>query len=429
MKHRCKYDPPDGLNLLTFSRIQCFRTCVRKEFWSYRCGIRRDRTSAPLRVGSSFHLGVDAWFRNGLDDDKAVAEAIADWNQYPAWAKSDALKYDFLCERQLVIELLYAYFDQWRDDPDLLVLETESAFEVPILNPATRRPTPLFRFAGRRDGIVTFEGMRAIQEIKTTSSDIESEQYWTRLRIDQQATGYFLATILQGHGIDTILWDVVRKPELRPSLVDVLDDGRDVNGIPIVVNEKGKRLRWKDFYKSIGAEPLEGDPDPDEWIQDPKAFPGSQIRYSPIYRDGAGRRCWKKNGEPYRSKPKDVPDAYRLQAMEEPEAYGERVAAELRQNPDRYFARREVPRIAADVRQYQRELWTIAHDIHRAAKNGDDTRNSGACFNYNSACPFFEACTSGERLEELEEYELNERGFRLIPFAHEELADIYTEGN
>ena len=101
---------PDGLDLVTNSRIATFRECHRKEYWSYRHGIRKARVAVPLRVGGSFHDGRDHWAKYGEDDD-AVEYGVRGYAKYPRWCVSAGDRYDWLTERQLVIEMLYGYFD------------------------------------------------------------------------------------------------------------------------------------------------------------------------------------------------------------------------------------------------------------------------------------------------------------------------------
>lgn len=60
----------DGRNLLTNSRIRCFQTCRRKEYYEYNLGIERidaeDREA--LVFGSAWHIALAAWWSSFLKE-------------------------------------------------------------------------------------------------------------------------------------------------------------------------------------------------------------------------------------------------------------------------------------------------------------------------------------------------------------------------
>tara|TARA_B100000519_G_scaffold78299_1_gene67670 strand:+ start:2008 stop:3000 length:993 start_codon:yes stop_codon:yes gene_type:complete len=60
-----------GSENLSCSRIRCFQSCPRKHYWRYEYGIERRRErSQALRVGSAFHLAMEAWW--GIEVKEAV---------------------------------------------------------------------------------------------------------------------------------------------------------------------------------------------------------------------------------------------------------------------------------------------------------------------------------------------------------------------
>src|SRR5690606_32440122 len=71
-----------------------------------------------------------------------------------------------------------------------------------------------WRLAGKIDKIVRLpDGRTAIMEHKTTSDSIASDSdYWARLRLDSQISLYVLAARELGYDVQTVLYDVVRKP-------------------------------------------------------------------------------------------------------------------------------------------------------------------------------------------------------------------------
>ena len=136
-------------------------------------------------------------------------------------------------------------------------------------------------------------------EYKTTSSSLEPDSdYWLRLRADTQILMYVAAARAMGWDIATVVYDVTRKPAIRPKSVPVLDDA----GRKVVL-------------------------------------------------DGEGRRCLKADGSPRESG--DAAKGWTLRTREEtPEEFGQRLYADATANPDFYFCRREVPVLADDLEEF-----------------------------------------------------------------------------
>lgn len=185
--------------VLTHSRLSCFRTCPRKHYIRYELGVRPAETGFALRVGSAFHAALEAVDKN-LDPAEAIGDRLED-------------DYD--------VALVAAMFDGHRrqySDAEIEPVAAEQSFEIPLVNPATGRQTPTFRLAGVIDRIVRLpDGRLALMEYKTTSRDFApGADYWLRLYMDQQLSIYILAARQLGYDIDTILYDVTRRPSMRP---------------------------------------------------------------------------------------------------------------------------------------------------------------------------------------------------------------------
>ena len=60
-------------------------------------------------------------------------------------------------------------------------------------------------------------GKTFIVEHKTTSSDIgPGSDYWRKIPIDGQVSGYFVGAKVNGHEAEVCLYDVIRKPTIKP---------------------------------------------------------------------------------------------------------------------------------------------------------------------------------------------------------------------
>ena len=365
--------PTQPAQLLTHSRMQSFKACPRKHYYAYELAIRPDDTAKALRLGSAVHLGLDARAKGRSAEDAAIM-ATASYETLPTWATSDETRHEWYCEREIVARLLMGYWWYWENTqapPDITpveIIESEKVFHLPIVNPTTGYPMRDIMAGGKRDAIVKLgDGRRAVMEHKTTSDDIAPDSdYWKRLKIDQQISLYMLDS-----GCETVLYDVIRKPSIKPQQIPVLDE----NQLKIVVDTATGERCLKSNIKKDGT-------------------------------PGAG------HGEPYQSA--NAEKGWVLQTrVETPEEFGDRLSDDIGERPERYFARREIARIAADLADFREELFQQAHAIHEAQKNGRHFRNTASCIGFGR-CPYFEPCTSGH-------------DFTTVPAGFVRVSDLHPE--
>jgi hypothetical protein len=135
-----------------------------------------------------------------LDIDAAITDRVSDPYQLA-----------------IVAAMYHGHKTRWADHP-LEVIGTEQPFEIPLVNPDTGAPTPIWNLAGVIDRIVKLpDGRLALMEYKTTSLDFAPEaDYWVRLHLDPQLSIYVIAACKLGYDIKTVLYDVTRRPALRP---------------------------------------------------------------------------------------------------------------------------------------------------------------------------------------------------------------------
>jgi hypothetical protein len=209
------------------------------------------------------------------------------------------------------------------------------------LNPKTKAAAKVFRLAGKIDGIVRLEdGRLAVKESKLLGDDIGPDaDLWRRLRIDHQISMYVTAARRLGYHCEAVLYDVTRKPTIKPGQVPILD----ALGAKVVINQFGDRVK-------------------------------------------TDRGEWRQTGDKERG--------YVLQARRmTPEEWGEKLNEDIGQRPEFYFARVEVPRLDQDLDEYQSELWEIQQTIRDAQRTGRwfRTVNKDTC----SWCSVFGLCTEG----------------------------------
>lgn len=323
------------MQLLTHSRIQSFKTCRRQHWFAYEHGIRRRLDGRALRMGSAYHAGTEA-----LAHGKSVAEACLVVRELYEADKSMAFdELDWEYERTTVETIVCCYDWRWQSSP-LEYIAIEREFNLPLVNPAggTSRT---FTLGGKIDGIVRLEdGRLAVLERKLLGDDISADDaLWRRLRIDQQITIYYLAARQLGYEVDCVLYEVSRKPTIKPTCIPILDDA----GMKIVL-------------------------------------------------DADNARVLTKTGKPRQTA--DQTEGYRLAVRDmRPDEWSQKLSDDIVERPQFYFARREVPRLHDDLREMQDELWDISKTIRDAQLNDRwfRTTTKNSC----SFCSAFDLCTTG----------------------------------
>lgn len=131
--------------LLTSSRLAALRSCPRRHYYRYEVGLVRSRSATPLRLGSAFHVGLEV-FNKIHDAGEAVAAALKGYQHQPPWADAT----EWAVEQETLGALLAGHFWRYGSD-DLEVVAAERVFELPLLNPGSRRASRWFRLAGKID--------------------------------------------------------------------------------------------------------------------------------------------------------------------------------------------------------------------------------------------------------------------------------------
>lgn len=320
--------------MLTHSRIDSFKTCRKKSWFSYELGLRPINDAKALRMGSAYHSALESLETNGALD--VAIECVR--SSYQNVEANDQLELDY--ELETVMRLVCGYVWRWGSSR-LEFIAAELPFELPLNNPETGWPTPNFMLAGKIDGIVKLpDGRLAVIEHKLLSEDVASDsQLWRRLRIDHQISMYVLAARRLGYHVDAVLYNVSCKPSIKPTLVPVLDK----LGAKIVLDRQGDRVKTE-------------------------------------------KGCYRQTG--------DTAKGYTLQTRPMlADEWGEKLANDIVSQPDRYYARMELPRLDQDLAEYENDLWDIQRTI-RDAQLKDRwyrTCNRNSC----GFCSYFDLCTAG----------------------------------
>lgn len=341
-----------GHNLLTQSRMACFRRCRREHQYRYELGIRPAGDTMPLRMGSAVHGAIDMRAK-GHHEQTAHDFVTVHYCDLIEAANSEQHAEDLRIEEATIHALVDGYFVAWHDDwstanpsnglTPVECIASELPFTMPIRNPETGKATTTFVASGKIDRIVRLaDGRLAVKETKTTGMDMApGSDYWLKLGIDQQISLYMLAAQHLGHAVETVLYDVIRKPSIAPKQIPLTD----TDGVKIVRDREGNRVRSKDGKK------------------------------------------WRESGS--------TEDGYVLQTRTETaREFGARLREDIASRPGFYYARQEIPRLSADLDECRAELWQQQQDIRGAQKSGHWYRNSAQC-SAMGRCSYLSICHAG----------------------------------
>jgi len=193
------------LELLTNSQKNTYQECPKKFQFSYEQGYRTVRDSEPLIFGKLIHECLELWFHG---------EDIFDIIHFLEMTPNDKTKWDIV----KAIELMRGYDKRWKDSK-LKTVGVEKEFKIPLINPNSQAFSRTFELAGKIDAIVKDTNNEyAVIEHKTTTEDVSSleSNYWLKLQIDPQISGYFIGAESLGFKPTKIIYDVISKPSIKP---------------------------------------------------------------------------------------------------------------------------------------------------------------------------------------------------------------------
>ncbi len=256
-----------------------------------------------------------------------------------ALAAMDSPNRHALAKARAILRCRHEHYGNRFDEFEVLECETE--FSFPLLNPETESPSRSFVEAGKIDVLLRRKANRAlvVLEFKTTSDDVDAgSDYWDRLRMDTQISKYFLAASQRGEAVETVLYDVMRKPGQRPASIPLRDDA----GFKIVLDRNNQRV-----LTANGKKPRETS---------------------------------------------DAEQGWMLQTREEtPEEFERRLIEVIGEDPKRFFAQREAPRTDSDILEYMSDAWSLSQQILYFRANKVWPRNPSACKQMGT-CEFYDLC-------------------------------------
>lgn len=185
---------------LTNSMRNKFASCHRAFKFCYEDLKKPIKTSDALNFGTAMHSMLEVYWQGkrpfvpNMEDGYTTNTLLALFEGYQKrWQESDRMTYE--------------------------TIGTEMRFDAPLMNPETGGVSKTFHLSGKIDALAKEKttGKVVIVEHKTTGQDIgPGSDYWRKLPIDGQVSGYYCGAEALGHQASTCLYDVIRKPTIKP---------------------------------------------------------------------------------------------------------------------------------------------------------------------------------------------------------------------
>lgn len=234
--------------------------------------------------------------------------------------------------------LMIGYASRWSGTKAIAVQAVEDLVTSDLWNPETRRTSRSFTIAAKIDVRYIQDGRLMLMDHKTCSEDITDPNatYWRQLAIEGQVTHYMLLEWLNARKVDMAVWDVVRKPSIRP-----------------------KQLTKKEIQSAIFG------------------------------REYYGRAVTDADVEEIQHTNAETLGMYEARLIHDCTV----------ERPQWYFQRRPVPRLDHELVEYASELWEHGQEILHVRNTGRHVRNSGACMMYGSPCKYLGVCSGHDDVD------------------------------
>ena len=325
---------------LNATSIGDLKACPQKFRLKHVCHIASVEDADSLRTGGNWHKCFEVYAQKIPDgsailcddpeDLDSTIQAFKDFRMArvvdylnTAYSKipSGKTPLDWAAERAILLTSFCVY-QAYYAEQQLEVVATEQKFEIPLMHPRIGMPVnpKLAVVTGRMDSIVKFNSNLCVLERKSTSSDIsEGAEYWNLLRKNEQVSIYALALRnmqeqFPGSQGNT-LYDVWRKPQIEPKLLSEAD--------------------YKKFWQT-------------------HQYCGQEFTVEDSVKDGVQIAIFV-NKESAEIKPL----AKGLTIRETSGMFAARLQETMTADPAKYFQRREIARTEQEIREFEKELFSV----------------------------------------------------------------------
>lgn len=179
-------------------------------------------------------------------------------------------------------------------------------------------------------------------------------------------------------------WDAIaQEPNGRVLLVEHKTASDDITP----GSDYWKRLRMDGQVSTYFAGALASGYEVEACLYDVLGKPGLR----PLKATPTETRKYKADGSLY---------ANQRDADETPDEYEARLTSAIVENPERYYQRGEIVRLASEMDEAAFDTWTIAQQLRAAQVAGRWPRNPDACVRYGRTCSYFSVCSGEASLDD-----------------------------
>lgn len=244
--------------LLTSSSLAVWQRCPRQYHYRYAVGLTPiGESPRALAFGTATHAGLEHWWRAHQEGAPSYALPAA------LHAATEAFTSDDPHARAMLNALVTAYDARWSEwAQGVEVLAVECPFETELTHPVTGIAHPVFRLAGKIDAMVRLsDGRVALVEHKTTSQDAAAgSDYRRALTLNAQVGIYFAGATALGLTADVCVYDVLRKPAVKPLLATPAESRRYTKDGKLYAAQRD-RDESPTEYEARLCEAIAGEPD------------------------------------------------------------------------------------------------------------------------------------------------------------------------
>ena len=353
---------------LSASAIEAYKACPARFLLGYVYGWQSEKEKDSLRVGTNWHRcheilhlkpntkcpeclrheklrpDCDLCAGTGVLPASMMDSVVRFLNREYAIVPENKTREEWETERIKLLYSLVGYYHHYGWEDDFETIGVEVWFDLPIIDPATGKKLPKARMVGKVDRLARHKqsGLIYMFERKSTSKNLSDSTYWNRLATDDQLTIYLDSLRrmqMQGKlahlGIkpdDPLIqgawYDVWSKPETNPKALTQADS--------VTFVQSGEYCGQK---FNLTDDPCNGD-------------------LNTITVNGCCTPI-------VRGKKENTFSIY-----ETPEMYGARLLQDICQEPETYFAQREIARTDQQLVKYQQDLANLVKLIRYTEKHG-----------------------------------------------------------